>query len=179
MLTLLFIMDFFETIKKRRSIRAFQEREIEEEKSTSFLEAANAAPSAGDLQAYEIYLVRSEAKRRELSNAALEQFFIAEAPLVLVFCASPRRSAIKYGGRGTALYCLQDATIACAYAQLAVTALGLGSVWVGAFDEDKVLEIIGAPNSLIPIAILCIGYPAESPPPTPRRMIENLVHEVL
>ncbi len=171
-------MDFFEVIKKRRSIRSFQEKGIEQDKIDVILEAANAAPSAGDLQAFEIYLVRSEIKLRDLVYAALAQHFIAEAPIALVFCVHPRRSSIKYGARGIELYCIQDATISCTYAQLAATALGLGSVWVGAFDDDMVLEVIGAPESLRPVAILSIGYPAESPTTTPRRGIKNIVHEV-
>ena len=99
------------------------------------------------------------------------------APVVLAFCAHPRRSAAKYGRRGEELYCVQDATIACAYAQLAATALGLGSVWVGAFDTDAVAQAIGARRDWRPVALLPIGYPAESPEATPRRSLNELVHE--
>lgn len=172
-------MDFFEVIRERRSVRVFQEKGVEEEKIKAIIEAANAAPSAGDLQAYEIYFTRSVTKRRDLVQAALAQEFIAEAPVAIIFCANPRRSAMKYGDRGAELYSIQDATIACAYAQLTATALGLGAVWVGAFNDTKVLHVIGAPHTLKPVAILCIGYPAESPAPTPRRGIKDLVHEVI
>ena len=171
-------MDLFEVIKRRRSVRAFEKRVIEEEKINVILEACNAAPSAGDLQAYEIYLIRSEEKLRELAQAALGQDFIAGAAFALAFCAHPRRSAIKYGNRGSELYCIQDATIASAYAQLAATALGLGCVWVGAFDDSKVLQVIGASETLKPIAIIPIGYPAELPEATPRRGVNRLVHKV-
>jgi len=171
-------MDLFEVIKRRRSVRAFEKRVVEEEQVNVILEACNAAPSAGDLQAYEIYLIRSEEKLRELAQAALDQDFIAGAALALVFCAHPRRSAIKYGSRGSELYCIQDATIAGAYAQLGATALGLGCVWVGAFDDAKVLHSIGAPHALKPIAIIPIGYPAELPQATPRRGVNRLVHKV-
>lgn len=171
-------MDLFETINRRRSVRAFEKRTVEEEKISAILEACNAAPSAGGLQAYEIYLIRSEEKLSELAQAALEQDFIAGAAFALVFCAHPRRSAIKYGNRGSELYCIQDATIASAYAQLAATALGLGCVWVGAFDDAKVLQSIGAPHALKPIAIIPMGYPAELPQATPRRGVNRLVHTV-
>lgn len=171
-------MEFFDVIDRRRSIRAFLDKPLEDDKVKTILEAANAAPSAGDLQAVEIFLVRSEEKRRNLAHAALGQYFIAEAPLALVFCAHPALSLIKYGMRGAELYCVQDATISCAYAQLAATALDLGSVWVGAFEDDLVNNIIGASDNLRPIAILSIGYPAETPPSTPRRGIRSLVHNV-
>ena len=171
-------MDLFEVIKKRRSVRAFEKRVIEEEKINVILEACNAAPSAGNLQAYEIYLIRSEEKLRELAQAALGQDFIAGADFALVFCAHPRRSAIKYGNRGSELYCVQDATIASAYAQLAATALGLGCVWVGAFDDARGLQVIGAPQALRPIAIIPMGYSAELPQATPRRGVNRLIHKV-
>ena len=170
-------MDFFQVVSQRRSVRAFQHREVEPEKLKRILETANMAPSAGDLQAYRIYAVKSQQARIGLARAALGQSFIAEAPVVLVFCAVPMWSAVKYGRRGERLYSLQDATIACAYAQLAATALGLGSTWVGAFDEHSVSQAIGASDEEVPIAILPIGYPAESPMPTPRRRLSELVRE--
>jgi nitroreductase len=169
-------MDFFALLRERRSVRQFLARPVEAEKIQSILEAANRAPSAGNLQAYEIYLVTSPATLRLLGRASLDQDFIEQAPLALVFCAHPGRSSGKYGKRGSSLYCVQDATIACAYAQLALTALGLASVWVGAFRDDEVRRAIGVGDDLIPVAILPIGYPGESPAPTSRRPLSSLVH---
>jgi len=129
------------------------------------------------LQAYEIFLVRDEEKKRALAEAALGQEFIAEAPIVLVFCANPSRSASRYGSRGRDLYSIQDATIACSFAMLAATSLGLGSCWVGAFDEEEVKKVLGI-KEFRPIAILPIGYPAEKPYKTSRRSLKDLVHEI-
>jgi nitroreductase len=168
---------FFEVLRSRRSIRAFLDRPVEEQKLRQILDAANSAPSAGDLQAYEIVVVRDTKIRAAPSRGALGQTFIAQAPVGLVFCANPQRSAGKYGRRGIQLYCVQDATIACAYAQLAATALGLGSVWIGAFDTAAVAQALGIGREWRPIALLPIGYPAESPEPTPRRTLNDLVHE--
>lgn len=128
------------------------------------------------MQAYEIVAVRDPVRKRELAGAAFGQDFIAAAAVVLVFCARPARSAAKYGARGEELYCIQDATIAAAYAQLAATALGLGACWVGALDEAAVARVIGA-KGLRPIAIMPIGWPAERPARTPRRPLSELVHE--
>ncbi len=171
-------MDFFTVVASRCSVRMFERREIEPDKLRQVLAAACAAPSAGNLQAYQIYVVRQRAKRLALAHASLGQMFIAEAPVDLVFCAVPDRSAIKYRARGRDLYCLQDATIACAYAQLAATALGLGSVWVGAFDEGAVRRELGLLPGEVPVAILALGHPAERPEPTPRRRLDDLVREV-
>lgn len=168
--------EFFDVLAARRSVRSFQSRPVEPEKLNRILEAANLAPSAGDLQAYEIVVVRDPEAKRRLARAALGQRFIAEAPVNLVFLANPARSARRYGRRGVELYCVQDATIAAAYAQLAAYALGLGSVWVGAFHDDEVREVVGASGDLRPVAIITIGYPAEVPRATPRRRIEDLVN---
>ncbi|MFQ6105600.1 MAG: nitroreductase family protein [Candidatus Hydrothermarchaeaceae archaeon] len=168
-------MEFFDVLRKRRSVRAFRDAEIDDETLEKILEAANSAPSAGDLQAYEIVVVRSDRRKKEIAEAAYSQEFIREAPVVLVFLANPERSSWKYGKRGSELYCIQDATIAAAYTQLAVTSLGLGSVWVGAFDTDKLAEILRVEGE-IPVAVIPVGYPAEEPMPTPRRKLEELVH---
>lgn len=169
-------MDLFETIQARQSVRAYQARDIEEEKLEAILSAANQAPSAGNLQAYEIYLTRERGLKQALARAAGDQEFLTQAPVLLVFCVHPARSATRYGQRGRQLYCLQDAAIAVAYAQLAATALGLGTCWVGAFDDQGVAKALSLPRWIRPVAVLPVGYPAESPARTPRRPLADLVH---
>jgi nitroreductase len=169
-------VELFEAIRKRRSVRAFAPRPVEEEKVQQVLAAANAAPSAGNLQGYRIYRFNGPAERGALARAAWGQQFVAEAPVALVFCADPARSAAKYHERGARLYAVQDATIACTFAMLAATALGLGTVWVGAFDDDAVSAVVGR-TDLPPVAILPLGYPGEEPEPAPRRALADLVHE--
>ncbi|MGE0371171.1 MAG: nitroreductase family protein, partial [Gammaproteobacteria bacterium] len=111
--------DFFETVRHRHSVREFRAGgAIEREKLHAVLEAACAAPSAGDLQSYRIYVVENAGLRRRLQQAA-DQGFVAAAPACLVFCADTGRAAGQYGERGRTLFALQDATIAAAYAQLA------------------------------------------------------------
>ncbi|MFN2119220.1 MAG: nitroreductase family protein [Anaerolineales bacterium] len=171
-------MEFFQVVERRRSIRLFEQRPIEPDKVQRILGTIQSAPSAGNLQSYEVYLVRGAQERASLVRAAGDQDFLARAPLVLVFCAHAGRAATKYGARGTELYCVQDATIACTFAMLAATALELSSVWVGAFNEEAVKQIIGAPRDQHPVAILPIGYPAETPSLRERRPLTDAVHEV-
>jgi nitroreductase len=171
-------MDFFEVVETRRSIRAFTAKSIEPEKVQAILETANRAPSAGNLQAYEIYVVTRRAALRALADAALGQQFVAQAPVVLVFCANPALSSGKYGRRGISLYSIQDGTIACTHAHLAATALGLASIWVGAFDDDAVRRALGIGKELFPIALLPIGDPAERPDATFRRPLASLAHYI-
>ncbi len=169
-------MKFEEAVKSRRSVRAYESKDVEEEKLRKILELTNLAPSAGNLQSYKVFVVKNEEKRVELARAAFGQDFLTQAPVVLVFCADPEKSASRYGERGRELYSLQDATIACTFAMLAATALGLGSCWVGAFDEEDVKRVLGIEESgLRPIALLPVGYPGEKPYPTPRRKLEEMV----
>lgn len=168
-------MGFFDTVYQRRSVRKYETREVEQEKLEKLLETANSAPSAGDLQGYEIIVVRDRNRRKALSDAAYGQRFVAEAPLALVFCADHLLSASRYGERGAKLYAIQDATIAAAYVQLAATALGLATVWVGAFDPKAVRAVVGLPEHITPVAIISVGYPAERPAATPRRSLNDLV----
>src|SRR5664280_2304217 len=138
-------LDFFEVVDHRYSVRSFRNTPVEDATLQVILEAVNNAPSAGNLQAFEVVVIRDPNRKRQMVKASLDQSFISQAPLALVFLANPDRNRAKYGSRGAELYSVQDTTIACTYAQLAATASGLGTCWVGAFDEDKVRQIVGAP----------------------------------
>jgi len=118
------------------------------------------------------------AEKEKLVEAAHEQGYISEAPLVMIFCAEPKRCATEYGTRGEELFCIQDATIACAYSQMAAHSLGLSSVWIGSFDEDKVSKILQPQDHLKPVAILPIGVSNETPEITSRRSIKEMIHEI-
>ncbi len=171
-------MDFFEVIAGRQSIRAYEPRPIDDDTITRLLEAIRTAPTAGNLQAYQVYLVRTPVKIKALTKASKDQECVAKAAAVLVFCADAPRSIGKYGDRGRNLYCIQDTTIAATIAHLAATALGLGSVLVGASNEEDVAAAIGAPSHQRPITMLPLGYPAERPDRTTRRPLDDLVVRV-
>jgi nitroreductase len=169
-------MEFFDVIARRRSIRAYQDRPVEREAIERILQGVNLAPSAGNLQAYDIFVIESDNLRKELAQAASNQEFLFQAPVVLVFCSNPSRNEWRYKARGSGLYCLQDATIACTYAMLAATALGLSTVWVGAFNDKLVLNVLGNPSGLTPVALLPIGYAAEESRELIRKPLKELVH---
>jgi len=166
-------LELFDVIARRRSVRAYSSKPVEEKKLRKIFEAANLAPSAGNLQAYQVYVFKKKEKREALAKAAFDQTFLAEAPVCLVFCADPARSAARYGSRGANLYSVQDATIAGCFAMLAATDLGLATVWVGAFDEEEVRKVVGV-ESLRPVAMFALGYAAEEPEPSTRRRIEDI-----
>lgn len=151
-------MEFDEVIEIRHSTRAFKDKKIEPERLKKILKTVASAPSAGNLKAYKISIILNSEIKRKLAEAALNQDFIFQAPVVLVFSADLPKSAAKYGKRGAELYSFQDATIAAIFAWLKAVDLGLSGCWVGAFNGELAREILELPNNLRPIAILPIGY---------------------
>ncbi len=167
-------MDFFELIHSRRSVRAFQShRPIEDHDVSRLLEAASRACSAGNLQAYRVVVVREGSIRDRLAEAAHRQHFVATAPLILVFIADTARAEARYRDKGP-LFAIEDATSAASYAQLAAQALGLGSVWIGSFEEREIRETLHVPERFVPVCLLAVGHPAEQPEPTPRRPLHEI-----
>ncbi len=169
--------DIFDVMARRRSVRRYSSEEVSEEDLNLILEAACSAPSAGNLQAYEIVVIRDRERRVGLAKASLNQMFMAQAPVHLVFLAYPERSAAIYGRRGARLYSLQDATIAATFAMLAAHALGYGTCWVGAFRDQDVLRIVEAPRNRIPVAIITVGKPEGLEHTTPRLKMGSFVFE--
>lgn len=153
-------MEFQKLIRERKSTRAFKPSPLAQKQLDAIKDAANLAPSAGNLQGYYFYLVTGKETKEKLAKAAFNQGFIVEAPAVFVFFADAAASSKKYGERGK-FYCIIDASLAAAYAQLAAADLGLGSVWVGAFNDDEVKEIFQEEGR--PVCILPVGIPAEIP----------------
>ena len=170
-------MNVFEAIKERRSIRSFKEQDVKEEDIEMLIEAARWAPSAGNIQPWEFIIVRKHELKKELAEAAFGQAFVEEAPIVIVVCADENRSFQGYSVRGKTLYCIQDTAAAIQNIHLTAHSLGLGTCWIGAFNEEKVVKILKVPNGVRPVAIVPIGYPAESPAPRNRRPISQIVHD--
>ena len=171
-------MDFYDVIKRRHSIRIFEDKEIEKEKIGKILSVISLAPSAGNLQAYKVFVVKTKKVREELSLACMAQESVENAPVVMVFCADQQESAAKYDERGAQFYALQDATIAAAYSQLAAAEEGLGSVWIGAFDPLEVSRVLNLDAYIVPVAVVPMGYPAELPKGRDRKNLDEIIIEV-
>jgi len=168
-------MEFSELIKKRFSARSYLPKEVEKEKLDKLLSMIAIAPSAGNLQAYKLSVITEKQKKEELAYACMEQTFIADAPVVLVFLADLRASGKKYGDRGMRLFAIQDATIAATYAQLAATELGLATVWIGTFETQEVMRLSNAGEYEVPVAVIPLGYTTEKPDKKTRKKLEQLV----
>jgi len=170
-------MDFWEAIEKRHSVRSFNANlDVAPEVVKRILGAAILAPSAGNCQPWHFIVVRDLTVKKRLAEAAWGQRFLGEAPVVIVVCAEPARSAARYGLRGSQLYCLQDTAAATEHILLTATALGLGSCWVGAFDEKAAAQALQLPDRLRPVAMVPIGYPLR---PTDRQTTRRELDEVV
>ncbi len=156
-----------EIIKERRSIRKFQKKEISEDIIDKLIEALIWAPSAGNLQSRKFYFVFNQEIKEQLARAALDQKFITQAPLVIVGCAD-FEIEWKYGERGKNLYSICDVSCSIENLMLLATEFGLGTCWVGAFDEKGVSNILNLPENLRPIVICPVGYPAKKTEAPPR-----------
>lgn len=156
-------MDALECISTRRSIRRFLNVPVDFETIMTVVEAGSLAPSSGNVQDWKFIVVDKKDLMRKLSNCSLGQECVHNAAFLIVVCSDPEQTELHYGLRGQRLYTVQNCAAAAENMLLIAHALGLGGTWVGAFDEEKVREILDIPKSARPQAILAFGYPGEVP----------------
>lgn len=179
-------MEVLEAIRTRRSIRRFQDKPVEEEKVQAILEAVRMSPSWANLQCWRFIVVKDRAAREKISELSyVETFFtplgyktnpsmkgLAEAPVVIVACADPEQSGVIWGQH----YYMTDLGIAAQSLMLAAHAIGLGTVFVGVFDEVKVRELLLIPANVRIVGVFPIGYPRdEKKGATPRKLLDEFI----
>ena len=160
--------------ERRYSCRSYDSTPLERETVEAVLETARWAPSGGNLQPWRFVVVLDSERRRALAGAAYGQAFLARAPVVVTVCVVPEESARHYGPRGRELYCIQDTAAAAQNILLAATELGLGSCWVGAFDEAAVARVLELPANWRSVALLALGRPTEKEPRRTRRPLSEI-----
>lgn len=164
-------MNVATAIRERRSIRVYREDPVEEEKLALVLEAARIAPSARNRQEWKFVVVRDPATRERLGAAAPYGKFLAQAPVAIIACATEGEFVMSCGQiAGTV-----DTSIALAQMILQAQELGLGTCWLGAYDEAAIKAILQIPATARVVAITPLGYPAESPEARPRKALEEIV----
>ncbi|MBI1919602.1 MAG: nitroreductase family protein [Geobacter sp.] len=195
-----------EAIETRRSIRKFKLDPIPVDVMDALLDAARLAPSGCNAQPWRFKIVRDEETKRKLAEAAYDQPFIAEAPVVLVCCAdvgaylegmvsgtedlgkigAVEERVVKIIHRaadGMKAMPIADIgprialNVAISVEHIALRALdfGLGSCWIRLINEQMVKGIFGWDDNLYVVALLPLGYPAETPPPRKRRSVEEIL----
>lgn len=163
-------------IKSRRTIRKFiSDQPVDWDKVSRCLDAARHAPSAGNLQNWRFIVVLEQDLKKAVAEAALQQWWIAEAPIVIVAIAEPEKAERYYGVRGERLYSVQACAAAVENLILEAHSLGLGTAWVSAFDEDAVKRALKMEDFCRPQAIIPLGYAAEIPVKPPKYPLETLV----
>jgi nitroreductase len=165
-------MNVIEAIRARRSVRSYSDEPVEDEVLDQVLEAARLAPSANNRQEGRYVVVRGQETRHLLSIAAEGQGFVAEAPVLIACCAAESSHVMSCGQPAYTV----DVSIAVDHMTLAATSLGLGTCWIGAFEEARVREILGIPAPVRVVALLALGYPKHPSNPRPRKPFNEIVH---
>ncbi len=161
-----------EAIQTRKSVRGYDAAPVEKEKVQRVLEAARLAPSARNRQEWRFVVVTEDAQRKRLVDAAGNQAFVGEAPVIIVCCAETDHALMHCGLKSYPV----DVTIAIDHMMLTATEEGLGTCWIGKFEPDKVREICGIPGDIEVVALLPLGYPTDpAAVEKPRKPIEEIV----
>lgn len=164
-------MDVLKAIRSRHSIRAYASREVEEDKLVRVLEAGRLSPSAGNRQERRFVVIKDAKTKDLLSVAARDQRFVAQAPVVIAACSVESEYIMACGQPAYPI----DTAIAVDHMTLAAVEEGLGTCWIGAFDEKKVKEILNIPDDVRVVALLPLGYPSAIPRPSARKSLDEIV----
>jgi nitroreductase len=164
-------VELMEVIATRRSVRAYKNQKVSDEKLDKILEAARLAPSASNRQPWKFIVVRDPIKRRDLAKASRGQSFVGEAPVVIVGVALEPERVMSCGVPAYAV----DVAIALEHIALAAHAEGLGTCWIGAFSQGDVGKILGVPDSCKVVGLMPVGYPADTPGLKIRKPLEDIV----
>lgn len=146
------LMEVFEAIQKRQSVRSYLADKVPSSKLAKILEAARLAPSAGNIQPWHFIIVTDKQKRKKLSKGRFAKFLV-QSPVVLVGCGDKKASPNWYA---------VDTTIAMQNMVLTATSEGLGTCWIGSFNENQVKKLLRIPEKFGVIALLALGYRRET-----------------
>jgi len=170
-------MDLLEIIKKRRSIRCFKLKPIPQQIIEQLKQALLWAPSAGNLQSRRFFFIFDAKTKQKLKPALFGQDFILSAPLVIVACINTDIEH-KYGERGKKLYTICDVALALENLLLMATAAGLGTCYIGAFNEKYISQVLNLPSNLQPIVLVPVGYSKTQPSAPSRLPLDKLIKQI-
>jgi nitroreductase len=166
-------VDVAEAIAARKSVRAYLDTPVDEDVLLRLMEAARLAPSARNVQEWRFVAVRDRGMRERIAVDAAGQPFIAEAPVLLACCAETDGRIMRCGQPAYSI----DVAIAMDHLTLAAAAEGLGTCWIGAFDEQEVKRALGIPAGVRVVQLMPLGYPRDPRPVAKRRLpLEKILH---
>ena len=164
-------MEVSTAISQRYSVRAYKATDVDEDKLKKILEAARLSPSASNRQDWKFIVVKNKETKKKLAKAAFGQAFIGEAPIVIVACGTESKSVM---GCGQPTHTV-DVSIACAFMIIQAYELGLGTCWIGAFEQDEAKKILSIPDHVRIVAMTPVGYPDEPASKKLRKSLNQIV----
>ena len=159
-------MSILDSILSRRSVRKYENKEIPREVVNQILEAGRQAPSAVNKQPIRFVIVKDGDLTKNFSSALFNRF-VKDAPMVIVGCADVKSFL-------TGKWAVIDTTIALQNMVIAAWSLGVGSCWIGAFEEEKIKQLLKIPEKWKIVALVTFGYPAEESKPKKKKAVEEL-----
>lgn len=166
-------MEFYEVVKKRRSIRKYKPIPVEEDKLARVLEAGRLAPSAANRQPWHFIVVKDPKVKEELRKAYNRDWFV-NAPVIIAVCADPTKAWRRADGEE---FWKVDAAIAMEHIVLAATNEGLGTCWICAFNEAEAKKALRIPEHIRVVAMTPLGYPDEvKGEVTDRKPMSEILH---
>jgi len=169
-------MNVDDAIRQRRSARSYSEKEVKHEHLVRVLNAGRHAPSSGNVQNWVFLVVKNENTKREIARACLNQIWMVQAPVHIIICNDLVAIKRSYGERGERLYGIQNSAAAAENMMLEAESLGLGTCWVGSFDNDAVKRALNIPNGVNPEIILTLGHPQGKTSMAGRHDLSHLVY---
>ncbi|MBU1338396.1 MAG: nitroreductase family protein [Acidobacteria bacterium] len=166
-------MSVLDIIRRRRSVRKYRPDAIPDEVLGRVLEAARLAPSGKNSQPWKFILVRDPERKTRLAEACRGQMFMAAAPVIFVACGYPERSYPRQGNYMKSW----SIDVACAVDHLMLQACeeGLGTCWIGAFEEKDVKRLLNVPDEVRVLALTPIGFPDEIPRDRGRMSLDDIL----
>jgi nitroreductase len=150
-------MEFESVIKSRESIRDYSDKKVEDDKIKYVLECARFAPSWTNKQCWQFIVVKDKKTINDLSKTSIINRWLKNVPVIIVACGNPKKSGFRNGIK----YFIVDVSIALEHIVLAATDIGLGTCWIGGFNEKKVKKILEIPENIKVVALTPLGYPAD------------------
>ncbi len=169
-------MDLDKCIKERRSVRSYLDKNVEFEKLAKILDSARYAPSSGNIQNVMLIAVRDKKKRADIATASLKQYWMMDAPVHIAVCNKIENIKRFYGSKGELVYSSQNCAAAIENMLLTAYSLGLGTCWVGAFDEDAIKRILRIPENIKVEAVITLGYVKEKEELPSKYALENITY---
>jgi nitroreductase len=169
-------MEFDDIVRKRKMIRKYLPKKIPDRIISKLIKNASRAPSAGHTQVQEFIIVKDPATKKKMRQVSVNQKVIEDAPVLIVVCSNTSRSVDRYGQRGRDFYSIIDGAFASMLILLTAVNEEIGAGFVGAFEDDKIAEILDLPEYVKPVGIIALGYPDESPAKLERIERNQLVH---